>query len=53
MMTFQSMLSHIEHLAFFLKDHRDVKHIREMFSIFIQDFLKEVLIFQMNVEADQ
>ena len=41
MMIFQSMRLHTEHYHFCLNVHRDVRLILEMYSIFIQDFLRD------------
>ena len=42
------MLQHTEHFHFFLREHLDVRLILVMYSIFIQDFLREQQECQMN-----
>ena len=42
------MLQRTEHFHFFLREHLDVRLILEMYSIFIQDFLREQQECQMN-----
>ncbi len=43
------MQLHTVHFLYFFVDHLDVKLIREMFSIYIQDFLREQPDYQMKL----
>ena len=48
MMIFQSTRLHIEQYHFCLSVHQDVKLTQVMYSIFIQDFLKDQAVFHQK-----